>query len=146
MAFAGLDVYIAAAFWPWWDRPVAWVGLLAALSALWKLAGSRLYDRWRCRKYALRQTNDDSIRPGFSGITLGFGPNGLSEASPNSWELDTWPAIWEVVVDEKATFFRTTSARIYILPASAFPDPDAYFDFVEQALAYRRAALQDQAA
>lgn len=146
IALAGLNIYIAAAFWPWWERPVAWVGLSAALTAIWTLLGSRLYERWRFRKNALRQTRDDAILASFKGITLGFGPAGLTEASPVCWNLDTWPAIWEVVVNENATLFRTTSARIYILPASAFPDSDSYFDFVEEALSYRRAALQQQAA
>lgn len=88
-ALTGLNIYIAAAFWPWWERPVAWVGLSAALTAIWQVLGSRLYERRQCRRNVLRQTGDDSIRAGFSGITLGFGPEGLSEASPNSWELDT---------------------------------------------------------
>lgn len=146
MVRTGVDAFVAVGFWPWWERPVALIGLVAAFSALWRLVGSRLRDRWFSAKNTRRQLNDESVRAGFSGMTLGFGPEGLSEASPNSWELDTWPAIWEVVVNEDATFFRTTSARIYILPASAFPNSDAYFDFVEQALAYRRAALQGQAA
>jgi len=142
VVWGGINALSAVAWWPWWAHPpVSWLGALGAAFAFWTFVGSRFFERWSYKKLARQQMDDESLRPGFSGVTLGISAEGLTEVSPRSSSQEHWPAIWEVVIDETAAFFRTSSATIYVLPAAAFPTSDAYFDFVEKALEYRRAAL-----
>lgn len=136
------NAFVAVAMWPWTRAPVALVvGPLCVCSVGWKLVGSRLRERYWLRSLAKRQLATPEQRAGFENLKLAIGPGGLIEASPRSRNEETWNSITSVVPRADATFFVNSRAGIYVLPHEAFETDDAYFNFVEQALEYRRAAL-----
>lgn len=146
LGWAAFSGFIAFGMWPWSHSATALVvGPWCALTVFYSLVGSRLLDRFLRRRHARKQLATPDRLAGFTGMTLGIAADGLSEASPRSRHKESWAAIARIVPQESATFFLNRTGLVYILPARAFPTEDAYFDFVEKAIEYRRQALDSAA-
>ena len=63
------------------------------------------------------------------------------ERTPVASHQVNWPAIRKCEVTMRTAVFHTGSGLV-IVPRRVFPDSDAYFDFVEKALEFRRKALE----
>jgi hypothetical protein len=78
---------------------------------------------------------------GFQQVALGLDERSLYEASPLSQNMELWQSITQLDQRAEAAYFWNSRGGVYVLPRRAFDTDDDYFDFVERALEYRRAAL-----
>jgi hypothetical protein len=117
------------------------LGLVGAAVAWFVFGGPQRLNSFRTTVRA--QATDGAER--LKAVSLGLDARGLLEATPASRNMESWAAISSVDSRPDATFFRNNRDGVYILPASAFPSEDAYFDFVERALEFRRSATSTAA-
>lgn len=73
--------------------------------------------------------------------SLGVDQRGLFEAMPIARTMEPWGSIARVETRTGGAVLWNNRGGIYFLPRHAFESDDDYFDFVEKALEYRRAAL-----
>lgn len=113
------------------------LGLVGAAIAWFVFGGPQRLNSFRTTVRAHAQ--DAGAR--LQAVSLGVDARGLFEATPASRSKESWAAISSIDPRPDATFFRNNRDGVYILPRRTFPSDDDYFDFVERALEFRRAAI-----
>jgi hypothetical protein len=125
-----------------WERLTGWLlafllGMLSGLLLL--LAMARLTQRRQRQRWA----TDKRYAALFQQRRLTISPEGVRVVSPTTESFTRWPGFCQIGSTDEHAFFFITPENAIVVPRRAFATDEAYDDFVNLAVAFRRGEVAD---